>query len=652
MHINHSAMFRNRFWLSLILTIPVIIYSPIIQNWFSFTPPNFIFSNYIPLILSTVIFFYCGLPFIKGSLIEIKSKLPGMMTLISLSIITAYFYSLAVTFFIKGDSFFWELVALITIMLLGHWIEIISIQKTENALGSIQELLPDKADKIINGTPKQILVSELKLGDLVLVRPGSNIPVDGIIYEGKSSVDESIITGESKLISKIIGDKVIAGMVNQEGALTIKVTKLGDDTTLAGIIRLIKEAQLSKSKTQILADRVAFILTIVAIVVSTTTFIIWLILKDSGFAFERAITVLVIACPHALGLAIPLVVSVSTTLAARNGLLIRQRTALESARKINMVLFDKTGTLTKGNYSVINIFPTKGYNDKQILHLAASLEQNSEHSISKGIVKKANELHIKLDKVLDFEVLSGVGIRGNLYNGEIYIATNQTYLLENKIEIPTDIFKQINQIPDQSKLEVYLIFKNKIIGVVVLGDIIRDEAKLVINNLKALGLKISMITGDSEDEARYVSGQLGIDQYFARIKPEEKSEKIKDLQKQGFRIMMVGDGINDAPALTQADIGVAIGAGTDIAIKSADIILINSNLKDVTKIIKLSKFTYQKMIQNLIWATTYNLVTIPLAAGVLYYNGIVLSPSVGAIFMSISAIIVVLNAQLLRRLKL
>ena len=645
-------MFKDKFWLSLLLTLPVLVYSEMIQHWFSFTPPSFVGSEYVPFVFSTIIFLYGGLVFIKSAWGELKAKLPGMMTLISLAIITAYVYSVATQFFIQGDGFFWELATLVTIMLLGHWLEMASIAKAENALDAISKLLPDKAEKLINNKPVNILVSELRVGDLVLIRPGSSIPVDGIIVDGTSSVDEAAITGESKPVSKSVNDEVIAGTGNQDGSLTVKVTKLGEDTALAGIMRLVSEAQTSKSNVQILADKAAFYLTFIAIGTALVTFIFWFIAKDAGFALERSVTVLIIACPHALGLAIPLVVSISTALSAKNGLLVRKRLALEAARKLDWVLFDKTGTLTKGEHGVTDIWATKGFTDKDILHLTASLEQNSEHIVGRGIVRKAEEQGVKLDKVSDFKALPGLGVQGALHGKEVYIAASYRYVEENKLTVPAEIAKAVKQAAKQGKTEVYLITNKKVVGALGLADVVREQSKQAITTLKSMGVKTAMITGDSDEVAAYVSKQLGLDQYFAEVKPEDKAAKVKELQKNGQQVAMVGDGINDAPALTQANIGIAIGAGTDVAIKSADIILIKNNPEDVVKVIKLSKATYRKMQQNLVWATGYNVFAIPLAAGVLYGAGIVLSPALGAVLMSVSTVVVALNAQLLRRIRL
>lgn len=652
-HAGHSAsMFKDKFWLSLILTVPVLIYSEMIQHWLRFTPPTFPGSDLVPFVLSTIIFFYGGMVFVRSAWGELKAKRPGMMTLISLAIITAYVYSVATQFFIPGDSFFWELATLVTIMLLGHWLEMASVMKAENALEAISKLLPDTAEKIIKGKPEQVMVSELKLGDIVLVRPGGSIPVDGVVIDGSSSVNEAAISGESKPVTKSLHDEVVAGTINQDGSLKVKVTKLGDDTALAGIMRLVAEAQSSKSNVQLLADKAAFILTIVALVTAVVAFVVWSIAMDGGFALERAVTVLIIACPHALGLAIPLVVAISTTKSASSGLLVRKRLALESARKLDIVLFDKTGTLTRGEHGVTDIWPTKGYSKDDVIHLTASLEQNSEHIVGKGIMKYALDNHVHLDEVEKFAALPGLGVKGTLHGKDNFIAASYRYISENNLKVPADIAKQTKQAAKEGKTEVYLIKDKKVVGAIALADIVRDEAKKTIGSLKELGIKTAMITGDSNDVAAYVADQLGIEQHFAEVRPEDKAGKVKELQKQGLRVAMVGDGINDAPALMQADIGIAIGAGTDVAIKSADIILVKSDPLDVVKVIRLSKETYKKMVQNLFWATGYNVLAIPLAAGVLFGLGIILAPAVGAVLMSLSTIIVAFNAQLLRRVNL
>lgn len=654
MHAGHSvAQFKDKFWLSLLLTIPVMIYSEMIQHWFGFMPPSFPGSEYVPFVFSTIIFLYGGLVFIRGALRELKARKPGMMTLISLAIITAYLYSIATQFLIAGESFFWELATLITIMLLGHWLEMSSVKKAESALDAIQQLLPDMAEKLVDGKPEKVPVHDLRVGDLLLVRPGGRIPADGVIVSGSSLVDEAAITGESKPTHKGERDDVVAGTINQDGALTIEVAKLGDDTALAGIMKLVAEAQRSKSHTQVLADRAAFWLTIIALGAAILSFVIWLPLQGIGFAVERGVTVLITACPHALGLAIPLVVAIATALSAKNGLLVRRRLALESARTLDMVLFDKTGTLTRGEHGITNIWFAEGYDEESILRLTASLEQHSEHIVGKGIVEAAKARHLHLEQADDFSALPGLGVRGTLRDHDTFVAAGRRYITTQGIVVPENIDEHIMQAAKEGQSEVYLVKGNaEVIGAIALADIVRDEAAGTVLRLQQLGIRTAMITGDSEDVARYVASQLHIGQYFAEVRPEDKAGKVKELQAQGLQVAMVGDGINDAPALTQADIGIAIGAGTDVAIKSADIILTKSNPRDVVKVIELSKATYRKMVQNLVWATGYNIVAIPLAAGVLFNVGIVLSPALGAVLMAASTIIVALNAQLLRRVRL
>lgn len=651
-HAGHSvSMFKNKFWLSLLMTIPVLAYSQSIQEWLNFSLPVFTGSAYIPFIFSTIIFFYGGMVFLRSAVSELKARMPGMMTLISMAIVTAYTYSVATQFFIDGDTFFWELATLVTIMLLGHWLEMSAIAKAENALDAIAELLPDEAEQVVNGKPRKVRVSELSVGDVVLVRPGSNIPVDGKIVEGSSSVNEAAISGESKPVTKSVDDEVIAGTINQDGSIKVEVTKLGDETALAGIMRLVSEAQSTKSKTQVLADKAAFALTIIALVSALLTFIVWFAIDGTGYALERAVTVLIIACPHALGLAIPLVVSISTALSAKNGLLVRKRLALETARKLDMVLFDKTGTLTKGEHGVTDVWATKGYEQNEIVALTSSLEQSSEHIVGKGIVEYADEKSIETINVSDFSAIPGYGVRAKI-DKEKYLAVSYSYIDEQNINIPSDIKGKVRGSAKEGKTEVYLVKKNEVIGAIALADIIRDEAKTAIKSLKAMNIQTAMITGDSKEVAAYVAKQLGLDTYFANVKPEDKANEVKQQQKSGKKVAMVGDGVNDAPALSQADIGIAIGAGTDVAIKSADIILVKSNPIDVVKIVKLSKATYRKMVQNLIWAAGYNVLVIPLAAGVLFSVGVVVAPALGAAIMSLSTIVVALNAQLLRRVDL
>lgn len=649
-HEGHSvAMFKDRFWFSLILTIPVILYSPMVQDWLGFSMPSFPGSDWVPFVFGSLIFFYGGIVFIKSAWGELQHRQPGMMTLISLAILSAYLYSLATTFFISGTEFFWELSTLIVVMLFGHWMEMRSVSNAQGALKELAKLLPDMAE-LADG--REVMLSELKLGDIVFVRPGAKIPADGRVIEGDSDVNESMITGESKPVEKTIGAEVIAGTVNGSGSLKIEVTKIGESTALAGIMRLVAEAQNSKSRAQILADRAAFYLTIIAIIAGAATMIGWLLAeRDFGFAMERTVTVLVIACPHALGLAIPLVTSISTTLGARNGLLVKQRMALESARNIDTILFDKTGTLTKGEQSVIDVWAVSGQPD-HLLHLAASVEQNSEHAIGAAIVRAAKEKNLELDKPEQFKAIAGHGVEAILH-GKNKIAVGGPRLLQTlDLKVPSELIQNTEQAGKDGKSVIYIIEDNKIIGALTIADQIREESKAAVIALKRYGVKVAMITGDSEEVARYVAKELKLDTYFAEVLPEHKADKVKELQTGGSKVAMVGDGVNDAPALAQADLGIAIGAGTDVAIESAGIILVRSNPLDIPRILKLSKATYRKMVQNLVWATGYNVVAIPLAAGALAGAGILLPPAIGALLMSVSTIIVAFNAQLLRKLQL
>lgn len=654
-HAGHNPqMFKQKFWLSLLLTLPILVFSHTVQELLNFQAPMFSGSSLIPPILGTIIFFYGGLVFLKSAKTELTDRRPGMMTLISLAITVAFGYSLAVSFGLEGMDFWWELATLITIMLLGHWLEMASIQSAQGALKELAKLLPDEAELVTGKTTKTVAASDLKLGDIVLVRPGANIPIDGEVVKGETDVNESVLTGESKSVNKSVGSLVIGGTTNGAGSITFKVTKVGSDTALAGIMKLVADAQNSKSNTQVIADRAAYYLTFVALGAALLTAIGWGLFSDRSIAFvlERVVTVLVIACPHALGLAVPLVTAISTSLAARNGLLIRERKALEAARNIDVVLFDKTGTLTKGEHGVTDIWAAVDYTEKDILHLTASLEQDSEHIVGKGILAEAKKRHVHLDEVENFASLPGLGVKGKLHGKDNFIAASYRYITEQKLTVPEEFADATKQAAKDGKTEVYLITGKKVVGAIALADVIRDEAKTAIQLLKDKGIKTAMITGDSKDVAGYVAKQLGIDEYFAEVRPEDKASNVKALQKNGSIVAMVGDGVNDAPALTQADVGIAIGAGTDVAIESAGIVLASSDPAGVVKIITLSKATYRKMVQNLGWATGYNAVAIPLAAGVTAAAGFVLSPAVGAVLMSASTIVVAINAQLLRRLDL
>lgn len=651
-HEGHSpAMFKQKFWLTLVLTVPVVLYSETIQKLLHFSMPDFSGSTWLPPILGTAIFLYGGLVFLKGAKNELADRLPGMMTLISLAITVAFGYSLAVSLkLVDGMDFWWELATLIAIMLLGHWLEMASVMNAQGALKELAKLLPDEAELVHGETTRKVAISELKAGDVVLIRPGAQIPADGEVIKGGSDVNESMLTGESKPVKKTAQSQVVAGTINGSGALTVKVTKVGNDTALAGIMKLVAEAQSSKSKTQILADKAAFYLTFVALGAAVITGVAWAIVgKDGGFILERIVTVLVIACPHALGLAVPLVTAISTTLAAKNGLLIRQRMALETARNIDVVLFDKTGTLTKGEQGVVDVVADT--DREQLVALAAAVEHESEHPIARAIVAFAKEKGLQVPPATGFSALSGRGAVGTV-NGKVVHVGGPRMIEELKASLP-EIIKQASvQASSDGKTVVYVIEDTKVQGAIMLADVIREESKEAVAALHAMGKRVAMLTGDAEGVAAWVAKELGIKEYFAEVLPENKAATVKQLQADGSKVAMVGDGVNDAPALTQADIGIAIGAGTDVAIESAGIVLASSDPRGVAKIVRLSHGTYRKMLQNLGWATGYNALAIPLAAGVTAALGFVLSPAVGAVLMSLSTIIVAINAQLLRRIKL
>jgi len=641
---HHQQMvgdFKKRFIISVLVTIPILLLSPLIQQLFNFRL-GFPGEKYVLFVLSSFIFFYGGQPFLKGFFDESKKKQPGMMTLIALATSVAYFYSSAVVFGLKGEFFFWELATLIDVMLLGHWFEMKSVLGASKALEKLAQLMPDTAHLIKGSEVKEVKISALKKGDKILIKAGEKIPADGLVVKGSSYIDESMLTGESKPVHKKLEDKVIGGSVNGDAVLEVKVEGTGEESYLNKVINLVKEAQSSKSKTQKFADKAANWLTIIAVTTGAATLIYWFIYgPDLAFAIERMATVMVIACPHALGLAIPLVTAVSTTLSAKNGLLIRNRTAFENSRKITTVVFDKTGTLTEGKFGVSLVTVTdKSYDEKKIIQLAASLEKNSEHPIAKGIISRAEELKVKTLPVSDFEVIKGQGVKGKIEEKNIALVS-QSYVRENNFEI----LKEIKV--DETGTLVYVLLDNRIIGVIILADNIREESYEAIQQLKKLGIKCWMLTGDNKRIAEEVSNKLYLDGYFAEVLPHEKLEKIKELQNNGEFVAMTGDGINDAPALAQADVGIAIGSGTDVAAETADIILVNSNPLDVSSLILFGRATYSKMIQNLFWATGYNVIAIPLAAGALYNYGILISPAIGAAFMSLSTIIVAINAQFL-----
>jgi Cu2+-exporting ATPase len=652
-HSGHEEIFRKRFWISLLLSIPVILFSEMIQQWVGFSLPTFLGSAWIAPIFAGIVFVVGGLPFLDMAIPEIRKRQPGMMLLISLAISVAFVYSLAAFLFGLGEGFYWELVTLIDIMLLGHWIEMRSVRQASSSLDELAKLMPDEAERIRNnGSTETIAVSELKEGEIVLVRPGANIPVDGEVVEGTSSVNEAMISGESKPIDKSKGDKVIAGALNGDGSLRVRVTATGEGTALAGIMRLVKEAQQSKSRTQILADRAAGWLFYVALGSAIITGVAWALVQGFDlFALERVVTVLVIACPHALGLAVPLVVAISTTQAAKNGLLIKNRLALEEAREIDIVVFDKTGTLTKGEQGVVDIHPFSGWDQDEALKLAAAVEGDSEHPLAQAIRADAEKKNLQLPKVSEFEAIKGHGVHAKVEAKDVYLGGPR--LLEKlTIQPSSEVGEFAKSAGNKAQTVIYLISEKDIVAAFALADVIRPESAEVVKRLQDLGIEVAMITGDSEDVAKAVATELKIDRYFAQVLPENKDQKITELKKQGKRVAMVGDGINDAPALARADVGIAIGSGTDVAVESAGIILVNSNPVDVLKVFELSRATYKKMIQNLIWATGYNLFAIPLAAGILASAGILLSPAVGALLMSASTVIVAINAQLLRGVKL
>lgn len=656
-HSGHEQMFRKKFWVSLILSIPVLFFSSSIQTWLGYNAPEFLGSTWITPFFAVIIFSYGGIPFLQMAIPEIKNRQPGMMTLISLAISVAFVYSLAALFLPTSVSFFWELVTLIDIMLLGHWIEMRSIRQASGALNELARLMPDTAERILpDGNTETINISQLQNDDLVLVRPGTNVPADGEVQDGESDVNEAMLTGESLPVKKQLGDKVIAGTINGDGSLRVKITATGDKTALAGIMRLVEQAQQSKSKTQVLADKAAGWLFYIALGVATITAVAWTIAVGLNVeVIARVATVLVIACPHALGLAVPLVVAITTALGARNGILVRDRLALEKARQINMIVFDKTGTLTEGKFGVVAIQTIENVTEEEALALTAAIEGDSEHSIARGIRKSAEERTLSLPVITGFEAIKGRGVKGIYNDHSVYVGGPR--LLEMlKIDLPTNIAEFEEQASQKGHSVVNLVEDGangtRVIAAFALADVIRAESKAAIQKLHEMKIDVAMLTGDSQAVAKTVADELGIDTYFAEVLPEHKDQKIMEQQKQGKSVAMVGDGVNDAPALTRADVGIAIGSGTDIAIESAGIILVKSNPMDVVKIFDLSRASYRKMVQNLVWAAGYNIIALPLAAGVLAPIGILLSPAMGAVLMSLSTVIVAFNAQLLRGHKL
>ncbi len=645
-HDHHKMMiadFRKRFWVTLVLTIPILFFSPMIQDFFGYEfllPGN----SYILFALSTVVYFYGGWPFLKGFVSEVKNGAPGMMTLISMAISVAYFYSSATVFGLEGVDFFWELATLIAIMLVGHWIEMKSVLGASKALQLLVSMMPAEAHRVKGDTIEDISLEDLLKDDVILVKPGEKVPADGIIIEGSSYLNESMLTGESKPVKKDENDKVIGGSVNGNGSIKVKVEHTGKDSYLNKVITMVEEAQKTKSKMQNLSDRAAKWLTYIALAIGFGTLAVWLILGfPFVYALERMVTVMVIACPHALGLAIPLVVAISTAVSAQNGLLIRNRTAFEESRKISALLFDKTGTLTKGDFGVTRIKSVNvSYSNDEILRLSSALEQSSEHPIAVGIIKKVKEDNITIPKPENFNAITGKGVEANVEGKQVKVVS-PGYLRDEKITIPEDAYS------DAAETVVFVLIEGQLAGYIALADEIRRESAEAIKIFKKNNIKVLMATGDNEKTAKAVSEKLGLDGYYAEVLPHQKVEIVEELQNKGEFVAMTGDGVNDAPALAKADVGIAVGSGTDVAAETADIILVNSNPQDIANLILFGKATYNKMIQNLIWATGYNVVAIPLAAGVLYSSGFVLGPAVGAVFMSLSTIIVAINAQLLKR---
>ena len=644
-HAHMVADFRRRFWISLAATAPILALSPMIRAFLGFEQAlGFTGDAYVLWGLSSFVFFYGGWPFLKGLFDELRKKQPGMMTLIAVAIATAYGYSTVVVFGLSGKVFFWELATLIDIMLLGHWIEMKSVMGASRALEELAKLMPSDAHKVLSdGSVKDVPIEELEVGDRVLIKPGEKVPVDGEVVDGESSVNEAMLTGESKPVEKRVGSKVIGGAVNGEGAITTEVQKIGKESFLSQMIDLVEQAQQSKSRSQDLANRAAFWLTIIALTAGAVTLTVWLTVmgRDFAFALERTVTVMVITCPHALGLAVPLVVAVSTALSAKNGLLIRDRAAFERGRNIQAIIFDKTGTLTKGQFGVTDTVAfSDDMSDQELLEYAAAIEMHSEHPIAKGIVASVESPR----RVEDFKSIPGKGAQGKV-NGKQVKVVSPGFLKENDISMGDE---RIDTFNSQGKTVVFVLMDGKLKGAVALADIIRDESKGAISKLKQMGIQCMMLTGDNEQVAKWVADEIGLDEYFAEVLPQDKAEKVKEVQSRGLVTAMTGDGVNDAPALAQADVGIAIGAGTDVAVQTADIILVHSNPQDAAAILDLSRATFRKMIQNLAWATGYNVIAIPLAAGVLYAYGVLLSPAMGAVLMSLSTVIVAINARFLK----
>jgi Cu2+-exporting ATPase len=641
-HMMHTGMFKTRFFVCLALTIPVLILSEAIQTWFHYTliiP----YQSYILLFLAVVIYAYGGWPFLKGLTQELRRAQPGMMTLIGTAISVSFFFSAATVFVPVGKDFFWELATLIDVMLLGHWIEARSVLGASRALEELVKIMPTMAHLMKNGDIKDVAVSDLQAGDVVLVRPGEKIPSDGVVTEGESYVNEALLTGESKPVHKAKEYKVIGGAINGDGALRTKIERTGEETYLAQVISLVRQAQQSRSRTQDLANRAAALLFYVAVSAGAITYVVWAVVGSAQFALTRTVTVLVIACPHALGLAIPLVVALSTSITAKSGILIRDRKAFEMVKDVNAVVFDKTGTLTTGQFGVSDV--VSYIPESELWRLTASVEKNSEHIIGKAIVDYARDKGTNVPEAKEFKAIPGKGAQAKVEDKEVSVGS-PNLLKEMNIEVNNE---KIAALEEQGKTVVFTLVNKKLAGAFALADKIREESRQAIRNLKAAGVKVYMLTGDAEAVAKGVSKELNIDDYFAQVLPDQKAEKVKSLKEKGYRVAMVGDGINDAPALVAADVGIAIGAGTEVAIESADIILVKNDPRDVPRVADLSKKTYSKMVQNLWWAAGYNILAIPLAAGILANFGVIIDPAVGAILMSLSTIIVAINSQTLRK---
>ena len=656
-HAGHSvAMFRDKFWLSLVLTIPTLIWGHMLPRALGYTPPAVPGAHLIPPVLGTAVYAYGGWPFVRGAWQELRARLPGMMTLIALAITVAFAFSLAVTLGYPGMPLWEELATLVAIMLLGHWIEMRSVTQAQGALAELAKLLPNTAARIVgegvDERVEEVPLAALREGDLVLIRPGASVPADGEVREGHSSVNESMITGESRPIQKHAGDRVIAGTVNQAGSLRISVTGTGGRTTLAGIIRLVDQAQSSRSRAQALADRAASWLTMIALGAGAVTLTVWLAAGASGaFAVERLVTVLVIACPHALGLAVPLVIAISTTLGARSGLLVRDRRGLEEARLLNTIVFDKTGTLTLGEHRVVALRSTDGLSEPEALRLAAAVERDSEHPVARAIVTSAHERRLDVPRATDFEGIPGYGVQASL-DGRRLAVGGPNLMVRLGVTPPSGLQSFTDEAASRGESVIYLVEGGHALAALAIADAVRPESASAVQRLHALGLEVAMLTGDAQAVADAVARELGIDRVFAQVLPDAKAAKIEELQREGKRVAMVGDGVNDAPALVTADVGIAMGAGTDVAVEAGDVVLVRSDPRDIPRIIALSRASYRKMVQNLWWASGYNIIAIPLAAGVLAHAGILLSPAVGAVLMSVSTVIVATNAQLLRRAKL